>query len=82
MSKVNYCDACVPMLAIASKKMLILSSDPCLTIQVCDACAERCAQCEYMIIGDEETVERLWEAEEARRDALFQLEEDEREANF
>ena len=63
----NLCDICTPEQVVAYKKMLILSSDPCTTIWVCDECVEEYDYNEDCIIGDEETIEELWQEEETGR---------------
>ena len=76
------CEMCLPQYVAATKKMLILSSDPSVTVWVCDSCAAVHGANEMNIVGGEATIERLWEEEEIRRHLIADMEEDEREANF
>ena len=69
-----HCDACQPTEVWATKKMLVLSSDPSVTVWVCNECATKFAQsdnCADYVIDTEETIERLWQEEEDRRDTEF-----------
>ncbi len=76
------CDVCLPQYAAATKKMLILSSDPSVTVWVCGNCAALHGTDATNVVGDANTIERLWEEEEIRRHLIADMEEDEREANF
>ena len=67
------CDSCVPPLAVASKKVLILSSDPCLTISVCDTCAAGFVGDENCIVGDPETIDAMYDEEEFLQVALLRV---------
>ena len=79
----KYCDACQPQQVVASKKMLVLSSDPSVTVWVCDAHAQVYGLDETNIIGDEEMIEELWAIEASHRDGVAdEDEEDPRESNF
>lgn len=76
----SYCDVCQPQQIVASKKMLDLASDPSTTVWVCETHAFSYGLNEDYLIGDEETIERLWEEEEARRDV--ECEQSRKEANL
>ena len=74
----NYCDVCRPELVVAHAKMLVRSSDPSVTLWVCEACATSCAHDDSNVIGTEAVVDELWEREEAARDELWEREEEAR----
>ena len=76
------CEMCLPQYAAATKKMLILSSEPSITVWVCGSCATIHGADKTNIVGDPDTIERLWEEEEIRRDKIAGMEEDEQEANL
>ena len=65
----NYCVPCLPQYVIASRKMLALTDDPSTTVWICDAHALEYSLLENYLIGKEDTIETMWEEEEARRNS-------------
>ncbi len=79
---VNLCDYCDrDSRQIAYKKVLILSSDPSVTIWVCNEHLEKFTGSDEFVIGDEDHIEQLWQEEEADREAYFVMWDDPRESN-
>lgn len=53
--------------AEAFLKALILTSDPTVTLWVCDECTPVIARGEGTLVGEEKTIEDYWANEEANR---------------
>ncbi len=66
-TNVPECVPCQPLVAMATKKMLALCDDPSTTVWVCDAHALAYGHNDDYVIGDEVTIEILWQEEEALR---------------
>ena len=78
----HFCDACPAVQIVASRKMLVLFSEPSITIWICELCAKIYENKEGIFIADEDTIERMWVEEEVYRDRMLEMEENLRESGF